>query len=108
MREKAAANPHQRGSLTGDRLLVNFKLVNALAGYETKFAKSTYRRLGYWRAVLTQGGADIPPLGDDNYPFAIEPRMRRMRGLLTALLKAERAKDVSHIRQRIIYVSPSA
>jgi len=47
MREKAAANPHQRGSLTGDRLLVNFKLVNALAGYETKFAKSTYRRLGY-------------------------------------------------------------
>jgi len=107
MREKALYRPGQRGRLTGDRLLGVFKLLNTLAGYEGRFAESTKRRLGYWRGALRQGGAQFPPLGDETLEAPVNPRFRRIRVLLTLLLKAERMEDSNYISHRILFVNIS-
>ncbi|KAG0122328.1 hypothetical protein HOY82DRAFT_544403, partial [Tuber indicum] len=103
MREKAAFDPRVRGGLTGDRLLMVFKLLNTIVGYENKFAQSTRKRLGYWRAVLTLGGAPLPPLGIEIPGPAANPHLNHIRRLLTILLSLDRRLDVTRLSQRIIY-----
>jgi len=104
MREKTAFVPRQRGSITGDRLLMLFKLVNNLAGYEGSFAKVTAHRLGYWRTLLQADQPPFPPIGDEIPGPLINPVVRRLRALLTRFLKGERIDDGTSFGQRIIYV----
>ena len=67
---------YQRDRLTGDRLLVCFKLVNMLVGCKSKFATTTTtHRLGYWRSVLTINGAALPPLDDANLNHIAVPNI---------------------------------
>lgn len=103
-RESAAYDRRIRGALTGERLLVNFKLINTLVGYEQAFGATTHRRLGYWRAALSQAGAALPPLTDPNYLHRIDPRLRQIMTLLTWLMRTDRALDAAQVGQRILYV----
>jgi len=104
MREKALYSPRQRGGLTGDKLLMLFKLVNELTGYEDRFANVTVRRLGYWRALFHADAPPVPPLGDELPGPLIDPSVRHLRALLTGLLKTGRNNDGQYVVERIFYV----
>ncbi|KAG0123290.1 hypothetical protein HOY82DRAFT_544285 [Tuber indicum] len=102
-RERAAYDPRLRGALTGDRLLMIFKLLNCIAGYEQRFAASTTRRLGYFRTNLFLAFAPPPPLGANIPGPAENPHFHRIRQLLTTILNLDRLHDSTRLGQRIVY-----